>query len=321
MPFLTNGGHIVKLTMVVCAWLCAMALIVTANPAHAQNQVSYVSNTGIDSNGCTNPTTDACASFNHALSQTANYGEIDCANAGNYGGNFTISISVTIDCSGAVGSTLGNITISGDGIVVRLRNLSINGAGTGAPAGITGSNMAALYVEHCVITNFTGSGTGISFQPQSGTSYLFVTDSVISETGNNGGISITPGAAGAEVTIARSDIERNVYGVNAQNTGAGTIRATISDSIISGSTQAGIQVGNGSAQITWLLIDQSRVSGNLNGLVTSGSGAEILARNTTVFDNTTGLITVDDGTIYSYGTNSLNGNATNGAFTGTIAMH
>lgn len=314
-----------KLTMVVCAWLCAVALIVAANPAQAiqaGNLFSYVSNTGSDSNGCTNPTTDACASFNHALSQTANYGEIDCANAGNYGGNFTISISVTIDCSGAVGSTLGNITISGDGIVVRLRNLSINGTDTGATAGIIGSNMAALYVEHCVITNFPGtSGAGISFQPHSGTSYLFVTDSVISETGNNGGLSITPGAAGAEVTIARSDIERNVYGVNAQNTGAGTIRATISDSIISGSTYAGISVGNGSAQITWLFIDQSQVSGNLYGLVTSGSGAEILARNTTVFDNTTGLITVDDGTIYSYGTNSLNGNATNGAFTGTIAMH
>jgi hypothetical protein len=39
-----------------------------------------------------------------------------------------------------------------------------------------------------------------------------------------------------------------------------------------------------------------------------------------VFGNAIGLFTESGGTLYSYGNNSLNGNGTNGAFTGTLGM-
>jgi len=117
--------------MLLCAWLCAMVFVVVGNPAQAKNSFSYVSSTGNDSNACDTPAT-ACLTFAGALAQTANYGEIDCVNAGIYGYDFTIAQSVTIDCAGGVGSTVGIITISGAAIVVRLRNLTINNTvGTG----------------------------------------------------------------------------------------------------------------------------------------------------------------------------------------------
>jgi hypothetical protein len=109
------------------------------------NLISYVSNTGSDSNNCSSPAT-ACVTFAHALTQTTNYGEIDCVNAGFYFGA-TIAQSVTIDCAGGAGSTFGFITVNGPGIVVRLRNLSFNHAGFGL-FGIDAVNMAALYIEN-----------------------------------------------------------------------------------------------------------------------------------------------------------------------------
>jgi hypothetical protein len=296
--------------LLLTAWLCAMAFVVGGGPALAAgtNAVSYVSNTGSDSHGCTNPTTDACASFNGALTNTISGGEIDCVNAGNYGGGFTISQSVTIDCSGAVGFTPGGIMISGSGIVVRLRNLSINGGGA-ANQGISVATVAALYIEHCVITNNTG--VGISFESSAGPSQLFVTDSIISQNGNTG-IVINPSVA-TVATIERSGIEGNNIGILA-NTDGGNTLVTISGSIVSGNQVNNVRVYGGV-----VLVDQTNVVGSSLGLLVSDS-AELVARNTTVFNNTTGLSPIEAGTIYSYGTNSVNGNATNGAFTGTVAQ-
>ena len=39
-----------------------------------------------------------------------------------------------------------------------------------------------------------------------------------------------------------------------------------------------------------------------------------------VFNNSTGLYPKNDGTLYSYGTNSINGNTSNGSFTGTVGL-
>jgi hypothetical protein len=120
--------------MLLCAWLCAMAFVVTAGPAQATNLFSHLSNTGSDGNTCETPAT-ACLTLAHALTQTENYGEVDCANSGAYGPSFfshaNVTQSVTIDCAGSVGQAFGGITVSGAGIVVRLRNLSINGEGHG----------------------------------------------------------------------------------------------------------------------------------------------------------------------------------------------
>jgi hypothetical protein len=55
------------------------------------------------------------------------------------------------------------------------------------------------------------------------------------------------------------------------------------------------------------------VSGKIYGLRAAGnSDAEILANNSNIFGNTTGLF-INGDALYSYGNNRINGNATNGA--------
>jgi hypothetical protein len=315
-------------TMLLCAWLCAMVLVVTANPAHAQNLVSYVSNTGSDTNDCSTPAT-ACAELGYALAQTANYGEIDCVNAGEYGGGFTITQSVTIDCAGAVAAAFGGITVDGAGIVVRLRNLTFNREGYGY-FGVDAQNMAALYVENCVITNFNAARLqnapylGIKFEPTAN-AQLFVSNSIISNNGSSnnslsGGVYIVP-ASGvtAQVSIDHSQINGNYFGIVGDGRSSGIIRAVVRDSVVAGSTENGITaISSGSSTV--IMIEQTSISGNLAGLFAGGSNAGILARETSVFGNTIGLDAADGAALYTFGTNNVNGNTTNGAFTGTAAL-
>jgi hypothetical protein len=70
-----------------------------------------------------------------------------------------------------------------------------------------------------------------------------------------------------------------------------------------------------------LTVDQTKISGNnAAGLYASGSGAGILVRYSTVVDNAIGLDAASGGALYSYGTNSVAGNTTNGTFTGTVGL-
>jgi hypothetical protein len=327
-PKLDHGGRIMRKLMLLCCCLCAMAYVAGASPAHAGNSVTYISSSGMDTNDCATPAT-ACANFDIALSKTNNYGEIDCVGTGDFSGAFGISQSVTIDCAGAVGSILGGIQISQRDIVVRLRNLSFNGGGYGFFA-IDAQTMAALYVENCVITNYNAANStqapyiGIKFEPTTN-AQLFVSNSVISDNGASvgslsGGIYVVPGpGVTATVSIDHSQINGNYFGVVGDGRPGGTIGALIKDSVVSGNTENGITaISSGSSVV--FTIDQTAVSGNLAGLFAGGSNAGMLVDNTSVFKNTVGLDAAGGGTLFTYGNNRVNGNTTNGAFTGTAAL-
>ena len=317
---------------VLCAWLCALSFVIAApGRAAGTNPVSYVSTAGNDANDCHSPAA-ACGTIFHALTQTGNFGEIDCVSTGDfdYLAAVVITQSVTIDCAGAVGFTLGNLTISGAGIVVRLRNMSFNANGNGG-LGIDAQNMAALYVENCVITNSNksqnfamGPFIGIKFEPTADAK-LFVNNSVISGNGDisnpiSGGIDIVPSSGvTATVSIDHSQITNNRFGIIGDGRSGGIIRTTITDSVVSGNLLNGVTALT-SASSVWFLLDQTKVAGNAYGLAAGGNGAKILARNSSVFNNTTGLFTNNGGELFTYGNNTLKGNTTNGAFTGTVAM-
>jgi hypothetical protein len=320
-----------RLMMLLCAWLCAMAFLVAANPAQAGNAVSYVSNTGSDNNNCSAPAT-ACATFEGALQKTINYGEVDCANAGYYGSQvFDINTSVTIDCADGVGSIYGGISISGTGIVVRLRNMTFNSVGGERSFGVSVQNAAALYIENCVITNYNAEANGplwlgIKFAPSSGPSQLFVTNSIISNSGKSGvvsgGIDIVPGAGvTATVSIDGSEINGNIFGVIADGTQGGIVEGTITDSAVSGNTQNGITVSSSGTSVVFQVDGTTVTSNSNNGLAAAGPGAGMLVRDTDVFNNGGGLFTENGSAIYSYGNNRVNGNNGNdGTFTGTIGQ-
>jgi hypothetical protein len=309
-----------RLTMLFYAWLLAVAIVVAANPrqAAAINLVSYVSNTGNNSNDCGTPAT-ACGDFSAALSKTQNYGEIDCVNAGDFSAAFTISQSVTIDCAGGVGYSIGgDITINGGGIVVRLRNLSINRFGDGK-FGIDAKNMAALYIENCVITNVNAvvlpitPYLGIKFEP-SANAQLFVTNTIISNNGDvggstGGGISIAPtSGATASVTLEGVKLLGNVYGIGMNSTG-GVVVGTLRHSTISGSNVSGLVAFGGGSPIFWT-VDGSTIMNNPSfGIQTLGSGVNLQIGTSTITGNGTG---VSGPGITSYKDNHISGNASDG---------
>src|SRR6185436_11422133 len=103
----------------------------------AQATRTWVSGVGDDVNPCSR--TAPCKTFAGAISKTATNGEINCLDPAGYGA-VTITKSITIDCEDTQGSILAslvngvivNVTAATDTRkAVKLRGISINGAGNG----------------------------------------------------------------------------------------------------------------------------------------------------------------------------------------------
>jgi hypothetical protein len=319
---------IVLLSAVVSATLAAM---LPGTPAQAQLR-TWVSSAG---GGLTCTRAAPCNTFQLAHDANVSGGEINCVDAGDFTGtNLTISKSITIDCGGAFGGVLfRTVTVNGAGIVVRLRNLSVAGGGPGIGAAGGGTainfiNGAALYVENCVIDGWqVNAGQGIHFAPPDGvTAKLFVTDSVISNNGlaaSGGGIAIAPAGSGsARVTIERTRVENNTYGIFAVGTGSsGVIIVHVKDSVVSNNVVDGIgaYTSAGHSTVSMTVDRSSSLLNGGNGILAQGSPAFIFLANSTVMSNTTGL-NASGGTIVSYQDNHLTGNVTDGAPTAMLSV-
>src|SRR6185503_10602106 len=201
--------------LVIATFLLAFTSI-----AQAQATRTWVSGVGDDVNPCSR--TAPCKTFAGAISKTAAGGEIDALDPGGFGA-VTITKSIMID--GTNGAGFGSILASGvngvnvndsatgtpNTIVVRLRNLSINGAGT--TLGLNGVNFtsgSAVHVENCRITNFSGDGIRLSSNTAS---RLMVTDTIVSQTGDGIEIAGTPASRHA-VTVDRSNFTRSTNAIN-----------------------------------------------------------------------------------------------------------
>src|SRR3712207_3086096 len=160
-----------------------------ATAAQAQATRTWVSGVGDDVNPCSR--TAPCKTFAGAISKTADNGEIDALDPGGFG-TITITKSVTID--GTNGQGFGSILAAGatgvnvnDSLtaapmseIVRLRNLSINGATTGT-IGVNYVSAKALYIENCIIANFRGgTGQGIRVNHTAAGGELHVRDTIVS---------------------------------------------------------------------------------------------------------------------------------------------
>jgi hypothetical protein len=314
----------------------AFAPVVSSAPAEATLVHTWVASNGSDSNNCDRPT--PCLTFSGAYGKTTAGGEITCADSANFGGLVNIAQSITINCesniaSNMFGGAIQFITITGTSITVTLRGLDLdsggltggaacNSTGTGAIVAFIGSG--TLHLQKMKIHYLTGAECGVQFNP-TGSATLDITDCDITDNGGSGlgaGIYVQP-ASGvtAHVSIDHSHINNNYFGVIFDGTQGGIIQGTISDSVVSNNTENGITASTTSSNVL-LLIDQTKVSGNLHGLVAGGSAAAIMARNTTVTGNTAaGLFTVNGGQLFSYGNNSVDGNSNNnGAFTGMATL-
>jgi hypothetical protein len=285
--------------------------LLVSSSASAQATRTWVSGVGDDANPCSR--TAPCKTFAGAISKTAAGGEIDVIDPGGFGA-ITITKSITIDGNGTFASVLGagtnGITVNaGASDVVTIRNISINGAGTGIN-GIRFVAGGALHVENCVIFDFTQKG--IDFEP-SASSKLFVKDTILRNNFGGGALS-KPGVAGSAVaTLDNVRMDGNTFGVQAERGSAVTIR----NSEVSGSSQNGIAAFGGSA--VFIHVEDSVVTGNGAGIRSGGGSTTIRLSNVTAVSNGVGLL-LFGGAVESYGNNRLVGNTTDTSPTSTIAQ-
>jgi hypothetical protein len=289
-----------------------------ATPAEAQATRTWVSGVGDDVNPCSR--TAPCKTFAGAISKTATGGEINCLDPGGFGG-VTIGKSLTIDCEGTLGSILASATtgvlVNGAGIIVNLRNLTINGTGT--TLGTRGVRFLAgsgLIMTNVNIMNFgTSPALGVEFTPSAANATLDMNRCVITGNGiaptTGGGILVQPSAGGsAVVTIANTTVQNNSDGIKAIST-SGAITMTVRESVSSNNRGSGItaQAGN----TINLMSDRNTLNNNFqNGVSSSGAASTVRVYQNSISGNTTGAAVAGGGQIKSYKNNAINGNGTEG---------
>lgn len=253
-----------KFRFTIKVLVIATFLLAFASLAQAQATRTWVSGVGDDVNPCSR--TAPCKTYAGAISKTAAGGEISTLDPGGFGA-VTITKNLTID--GTNGAGFGSIlasavnavnvndsaTATPNTIVVTLRNLSINGAGT--TLGLNGVNFTsgkAVHVEKCEIFNFSQQGINMNVNNSVG-SILHVEDTTIYNV--NQGIRVNNAGAGfAIAVIDGANISQitgsNQSGVRLENNAFGTVRDTTISTAINGSSAAGISISTatGSASIT-----------------------------------------------------------------------
>jgi hypothetical protein len=285
--------------------------------AQAQATRTWVSGVGDDVNPCSR--TAPCKTFAGAISKTAVGGEIDCVDPGGFGA-VTITKSITIDGGGTFGSILGagtngvNVNDSASGApntsLVTLRNLSINGAGTGIN-GVNFTSGKALHVEHCQVFGLTGTGILINVNNGVGTEAFISDTSIFNATT---GVRTTNANAASFAVVVLDNVNINHItgtgnGVRLDAQGFAEIR----DSVISFATASGVSIAGANAQAT--IIDSTILHCTTG--ITAASGTSRIAHSSVIL-NATG-VAFSGGSLRTFGDNNFDGNPTpfsGGALTG-----
>jgi hypothetical protein len=281
--------------------------------AQAQATRTWVSGVGDDANPCSR--TAPCKTFAGAISRTAAAGEIDALDPGGYG-TLTITKAITVDGAGTLASVLSagtngfNVNVANTDTVI-LRNLSINGVGTGIN-GINWFNAGGnLIVENVEIERVTGSGI---FMNLTNSGNLTVTNSRINNCGStdntDAAIRITTTFGSAKATIAGTTMTGNRVGVNVGDRAQVYVR----DSVASGYQATGLPVGfniGGSTSST-MFLENCTAAHNNSGVRGLGTGGleQVFLSNCDIYDNNNAGVNMASFTqAVSYVNNRITGNA------------
>lgn len=255
---------------------CACALM-------GQATRTWVSGVGDDVNPCSR--TAPCKTFAGAISKTAAGGEISVLDPGGFGA-VTITKSITISAGAALGSIVASgapaITINANPTdVVILRNLELQGAGTGT-IGVRVVAAGTVIVENCTIQNFVGNGIEVNVGASSN---LVVRDTVIS--GVVSGIRLNATAGTLNTSVTRTAIRQSLNGIWASVGNTSVTASSLTQMTGSGlltDTTGKIFAGN------------NLISSNAVGL-TAGNATSILVSNNDVVDNTVGFACTGTGVV------------------------
>jgi hypothetical protein len=302
------------MSLALPAGLLAAALAIS--PAHAIPR-TFVASTGAGS-ACTRAA--PCATFQAAHDATDAGGEINCLDGGTFGSEIVISKSITIDCTGTLGSIevgMFGIGVDTPGVVVRVRNLTLraplSGGFSAGGVGIVFFHGAALIVEKCTFTAAGSLSAAIGFQPVGVAARLFVTDTTITEAA--AGIGIAPATDGsARAIIDGVRVAKSRDGLIAGVPGSGPVAVQVRNSVFTGGSEFGIAARNTGS----VAVDRTSSTLNQNVGVGAEGGAVVLLGRSTAMSNAPGLGVSPDGLILSYRNNHLTGNNPDGPAPGGI---
>lgn len=231
-----------------------ISMLLYCAPAQAQATRTWVSGVGDDVNPCSR--TAPCKTFAGAISKTAAGGEINCLDPGGYG-TLTITKSITVDCTGTMGSTLNSGGINGfvindsataspGTIVVTLRNLKINGAGS--TPGLNGVRVISgktVYISNSFIEGQNGSSPGGCGISMAATTPVRVFLRNVEITRSRVGVCVTSTGISNSMFIENSTLEGNT--VNSMVlSGANTVVALFGSVL----TPTGVSLSGGASLIS-----------------------------------------------------------------------
>jgi len=207
-----------------------------------------------------------------------------------------------------VAGTNGIVVQAGPSDVVILRNLRINGIGSGFN-GIRFLSGKALGVENCVIFGFTTNGIDLSV---GAAAQVWIQGTTIANVGGHG-VSAISSSGTLSVSIDRSHTQ--------QNSGFGVLAGANSKVVVTNTTATGNSFGfvaqpaSASAEMD---IQNSTASNNGNTGIFAGGGAGTatirVAGNSLFANGVAGFVVSSNGSILSYNNNfNSSGGAPSGA--------
>ena len=290
---------------------CTLFTFVAALTAIAGPR-TFVSGLGNDANPGTRE--QPKRTFASALTVTDTGGEIIALDSAGYASS-TLTIDKAISIIAPPGVYAGvkvpafatgifvNATAAG---MVTLRGLTI----TGGAVGIEFYSAKAFYLENCTIKGVAGDGFF-----SGGAGSVFMKDTSITGCTERGIYIATPSI---RLSADNVRLEKNKTGMDI-NTGSD---AWISHSVISGNTNWGVRAtASSSGTVTEVALEECAITGNGTGLQPdNGTGTAIIrASNLTVSGNTNLGLASCCGSLLSRGNNTVEGNGTNGSFSGSFA--
>ncbi len=304
----------IKITSLPTIAGALLACGLSAAPAQAGPNRTWVSGHGTDSGGC--PVTAPCRTFAFALTQTNAGGEIDVLDPAGYGAvTITKAISIVNDGVGTAGITaslFGNgVTINaGADDSVHLRGLTIEGL-PNLTDGIlfnTGENLA---IENCVVRGFR---TGIFIAPSTSSSFSVSNTIASGVIGGSGyGISVQPqGSAAVTGVLSKVTANNNGFGIRVDGSGTrgASLNVTLVDSEASNNATGVFAISFSGNAATAVMLRNVVASNNFTGLTAEGT-AILRVAHSVVTGNNTGVSVSAGGKLFSYGDNDIDGNTNN----------
>lgn len=306
-----------KMIAYACFAFC-FAFCFSAAPAAAGVR-TYIYVSGNDANACTSPSAP-CATIQRGIDVAGVKGEVLCLNP-SFFGTANISFSITIICTHDTWQTGVNqvvVTTAASDVVI-IDGMEMNHRDSPISSGINFTGAGTLIVRNSKITSAT---TGIRFFP-SGPATLIVEDLAITNC-SFVGLHIQPQPGGyANAHVRNVKVNNSGFGIVADGQGSTSgINLNIQGSLSANNANQGLWAYTvpGAAPVN-VNAKGLQISGNFGvGIRADGPTAVVRVGSSLISSNILGLVAASGGQILTHGDNQLDGNGSDGTFSGAIPL-